>query len=256
MKGSWDSLMPKILQDATSLTGYIKELVTGFDFDFLKMVSQGYDGANVMSGHCSGVQTQVRQFAPYATYIHCHAHALNLVLVKSVKSVPIAAEFFALLEALYVFFSPTKAHDVFMEKQSQLHPEKQPMELQKLSDTRWVCRFAAVNAICCTYDSVLLSLEEISVSHDAAKAIEARGLYHQVRSFTFLVSLVTFDRILTCTKQLSDQLQSSSLNLSSASHLVVATKSLLSEYRSDDYWKKVYDYASTIANSHDIPIQS
>ena len=81
-------------------------------------------------------------------------------------------------------------------------------------------------------------------------------MYHQVRSFTFLVSLVTFDRILTCTKQLSDQLQSSSLNLSSASHLVVATKSLLSEYRSDDYWKKVYDYASTIANSHDIPIQS
>ena len=51
--------------DATSLTGYIKELVIGFDFD-LKMVSQGYDGANVMSGQCSGVQTQVQQFALYA----------------------------------------------------------------------------------------------------------------------------------------------------------------------------------------------
>uniref|UniRef100_A0A1X7U6W7 Uncharacterized protein n=1 Tax=Amphimedon queenslandica TaxID=400682 RepID=A0A1X7U6W7_AMPQE len=42
---------------ATSSTGYIKELITRFDFDFLKMVSQGYDGANVMSGHGSGVQT-------------------------------------------------------------------------------------------------------------------------------------------------------------------------------------------------------
>ena len=66
-----------------------------------------------------------------------------------------------------------------MEKQAQLHPEKQPMKLQKLIDTHWVCHFAAVNAICCMYDSVLLSLEEIAESHDAAKAIEARGLYHQ-----------------------------------------------------------------------------
>uniref|UniRef100_A0A1X7VGN3 Uncharacterized protein n=1 Tax=Amphimedon queenslandica TaxID=400682 RepID=A0A1X7VGN3_AMPQE len=77
--------------------------------------------------------------------------------------------------------------------------------------------------------------KEISVSHDAAKAIEARGLYRKVQSLTFLVSLVTFDHILTCTKQLSDQLQSSSSNLSSASHIVVATKSFLSEYGIDDY---------------------
>ena len=33
--------------------------------------------------------------------------------------------------------------------------------------------------VCCMYDSVLLSLEERAESHDAAKAIEAKGLYHQ-----------------------------------------------------------------------------
>lgn len=34
----------------------------------------------------------------------------------------------------------------------------------------------------------------------------------------------------------------------------MATKSLLTEYRSDLYWKKVYDYAVEVAKLHGIPI--
>ena len=187
-------------------------------------------------------------------YIHCHAHILNLVLVDSVKSVQTALEFFLLLEALYVFIPTPKVHVIFIEKQKHLHPGKQPLELQKLSDTRWVCHYAAVNAVCRTFDSILLTVEEVSESQDVQKSIEAKGLYHQIASFSFLIFLVTFDRILMCTKQLSDQLQSSSLDLSSASELVLATISLLREYRSNSYWKKLYDYALDVAKLHDIAI--
>ena len=67
--------------------------------------------------HCTGVQTRVREFAPYATYIHCYAHVLNFVLVDSVKSIKSASEFFTLLEALYVFVSSSKIHVLFMDKQ-------------------------------------------------------------------------------------------------------------------------------------------
>ena len=114
------------------------------------------------------------------------------------------------MEAIYVFFPASKAHDVFIDKQKHHYPHKQPMELQKLSDTCWVCCYAAVNAICCTYDCVLLALEEIAESTDASAA--ARGLHCQVKSFSFLISLITFDRVLTCTKQLSDQLQNSTFD--------------------------------------------
>ncbi len=179
--------------DASSLSEYIKELITDFDFDFNKLVSQGYDGASVMSGQHSGVQTRVRKFAPYAQYIHCHAHVLNLVLVDYVRSVQAASEFFVLLEALYVFVSTSKVHVIFVENQKQLHPDKQPLELQKLSDTRWVCRYAAVNAVCRTFDSLLLTVEKVAESQDAKKSIEARGLLYQLTSFLFLVSLITFD---------------------------------------------------------------
>ena len=58
-----------------------------------------------------------------------------------------------------------------------------------------------------------------------------------------------------CTKQLSDSLQSTSIDLSRASELVLATKSLLSLYRSDDYWEKVYDQATRVAELHNIAVQ-
>ena len=114
-----------------------------------------------MSGRCSGVQQRIRLVALNATYIHCYAHTLNLVLVDSVKMVQYAAELFPLLEFLYVFISTTKSHTVFMQKQ-ELHPGTLPLQLQKLSDTQWACRHGAVNAICRTYDSLLATLQEIS----------------------------------------------------------------------------------------------
>ena len=109
--------------------------------DLNSIVSQGYDGASVMSGQYSGVQQRLKAVAPYAIYVHCYAHTLNLVLVDSVKNVSVASEFFALAESLYVFISTTKAHVVFMAKQNELHPGKPPLRLQRLSDTRWACRY-------------------------------------------------------------------------------------------------------------------
>ena len=151
----------KTCLDAQSLSSYIKDILLQLDLDCSKVVSQGYDGASVMSGRCSGVQARVREFAPFAIYIHCYAHILNLVLVDSCKSVTAASDFFALIE-LHVFMTASKAHVVFTEKQKLLHPDKQPLALQKLSDTRWACRYSAINAVCYTFDSLLLSLEEIS----------------------------------------------------------------------------------------------
>ena len=49
------------------------------------MRTQGYDGASVMSGHVSGVQTRIRQVNPNAVYIHCRPHVLNLCIVHASK---------------------------------------------------------------------------------------------------------------------------------------------------------------------------
>ena len=49
------------------------------------MRAQGYDGASVMSGHMSGVQTQIHQVNPNAVYVHCRPHVLNFCTVHAPK---------------------------------------------------------------------------------------------------------------------------------------------------------------------------
>ena len=177
------------------------------------------------------------------------------MLVDSVKILSSATEFFLLLQTLYSLVSTTKIHSIFVSKQKELHPDKQPYQLQKLCNTRWACRYAAVNAICRTYDAILATLELVGDGPDSEKAIEAKGLYHQIAKFSFLLSLVTFDKVLTCTKGLSDQLQNSDLDLSQAADLVVATKSTLQEFRSDIYWEKLFRYTRSTAELHNIEVQ-
>ena len=216
------------------------------------MVSQGYDGASVMSGHCSGVQHHIKAVAPMAVYVHCYAHCLNLVLVDSTKSVSEASEFFALLEMLYVFMSTSKAHTIYIQQQSILHPGKPVHQLQRLSDTRWACRFNAVDAVCSTFDAILSSLQSIMDNNDKVKAVEASGIYTQIHSFKFLTTLVLFWRILLCTKGLSDQLQSTHINMAKAAELVTATTETLQHFQSDEEWGKIYKYVNDIAALHDI----
>ena len=66
-----------------SLSSYIIAILRDIRLDIAGLVPQGYDGASVMSGHCSGVQQRIRAVALQAIYVHCYAHCLNLVLVKS-----------------------------------------------------------------------------------------------------------------------------------------------------------------------------
>ena len=52
--------------DAEALATYIINTLQQHGLDPSKIVSQGYDGASVMSGHYTGVQQRVKQVAPRA----------------------------------------------------------------------------------------------------------------------------------------------------------------------------------------------
>ena len=69
-----------------------------------------------------------------------------------------------------------------------------------------------------------------------------------------MLSLVVFDRVLTCTKGLSDHLQNPRLDLSKASDLVLGTISTLEEFRSDKAWDHTFDYAQQVATHLKIDI--
>ena len=240
--------------DAEALATYILDTIRQHGLDPSKIVSQGYDGASVMSGRCTGVQQRVKQVAPQALYVHCYAHCLNLVLVDTTKTIPQASEFFALMETLYVFISTSKAHTVYIQQQNSLHPDKPIHQLQKLSDTRWTCRFAAVEAVCTTFDAILATLQCLVQGDDKLKAVEAKGILLQIQCFKFLITLIMFWRLLFLTKQLSDQLQSPHTDMAKAADLVTATMETLQQFRSDEEWNKLYKYVVDVASLHNIEI--
>ena len=59
-----------IRTNAEELTTKSLETIQSVGLSVNDMRTQGYDGASVMSGHVSGVQTQIRQVNPNAVYVH------------------------------------------------------------------------------------------------------------------------------------------------------------------------------------------
>lgn len=63
--------------DAETIAQSILSCMELWGLDITKLRGQGYDGASVMSGHVSGVQSRIREVSPKAVYVHCRSHNLN-----------------------------------------------------------------------------------------------------------------------------------------------------------------------------------
>ena len=70
-----------------------------------KVCAQTYDGAAVLSGIHSGVQTRVKEVYPNAHFLHCYAHQLNLILQKATSQNKRVRVFFSNLSTIPAFFS-------------------------------------------------------------------------------------------------------------------------------------------------------
>ena len=109
-----------------------------------------------MSGCNAGVHKFIKEKRPQAVYVHCCAHRLSLVLVDVAKSIRAASDFFSHLQALYIFLSASKSHELFLLNQNAFGGRE--IQLKKLSDTRWSCRIDSITAILATYSAVLKTL--------------------------------------------------------------------------------------------------
>lgn len=72
-------------QNAEALCSSIIDFLNNCDLSNIPIVGQSFDGASVMSGQKGGVQTKLKKTYPYAIYIHCMAHKLNLVILDTCK---------------------------------------------------------------------------------------------------------------------------------------------------------------------------
>ncbi|XP_025191680.1 zinc finger MYM-type protein 1-like [Melanaphis sacchari] len=96
---------PLIKHGAEDHVNLIYEILNNCKLDIKRCRGQGYDGASVMSGAYTGVQKRISDIVPSASYIHCTAHNLNLVISDIAKSSQKVALFFDIVQDIFLFFS-------------------------------------------------------------------------------------------------------------------------------------------------------
>jgi hypothetical protein len=241
--------------NATSLSSTIIDFLRTLGLDLKFCVSQCYDGASVMSGHLNGVQVHVRDSCKSpCLYIHCHAHRLNLVLVDVCSDIMCISDSLALMEAIYCFFSvSTLRHDVF--KQVQEHANIPVLLLPQQSDTRWICKQKGIFIFKNRFDYIVLALSHFSTfSNKGKERVEAVGLLHQMKSFSFVFVLYLLDCILPMLTITSKYMQSKDADVTSIMTLVESNVQLLMDMRNDQSHLKLVTEVSEFCKSRDISI--
>ena len=77
-----------------TLKDEIYSFLSYHSLDIQDIRGQGYDGANNIRGEWNGLKALVSNDCPYAYYIHCFAHRLQLALVAASKEVILVQSFF------------------------------------------------------------------------------------------------------------------------------------------------------------------
>ncbi|CAM8941221.1 unnamed protein product [Rhodiola kirilowii] len=93
------------VEDTTSanLKKHICEVLSTNKLQVQNIRGQGYDGASNMRGQFHGLKTLFLHDCPYAYYVHCFAHRLQLALNACARDVPDMQLFFQMLSSIVAF---------------------------------------------------------------------------------------------------------------------------------------------------------
>jgi len=90
---------------AQHLFDSVMKVLTDMDIDINNCKSQSYDNASNMAGVYTGVQARLKEINPFADFVPCSAHSLNLVGSVSAECSREAISFFGVLQGVYNFLS-------------------------------------------------------------------------------------------------------------------------------------------------------
>ncbi|CAF4089460.1 unnamed protein product [Adineta steineri] len=222
--------------DAQSLTNEIVKFLSSINIDINSCVAMCFDGASVLSGVHSGVQSLLRkQHIPRAIYVHCYAHKLNLT---------------------YVYFHKSSVtNEMFKKVQQQLKIDRSDLStnttLKNWAETRWDSRWISIQSIIDNYQVLLQSLEELE-EEGTDRSIDARGLLFALKEPLFIVTIFIIHNLFGKIKILSDQLKSESLDFGKAHILINSVIKQINDLRSEDEFDKLFEQIGEFCFKHDI----
>ena len=72
--------------DADSIYSTLVECLKKKKLEVCRIVGVGFDGASMLSGKKTEVQTRIKKLVPHALFVHCYCHLLQLACVQAANS--------------------------------------------------------------------------------------------------------------------------------------------------------------------------
>ena len=110
------------VRDTTALTlkNEICAILSHYNLHVENIRGQGCDGASNMRGEWNGLQALFFKDCPYAYYVHCMAHRLQLALVIASREVKDVYQFFDhLINIIYIVVGSSKRNDELQHAQAE-----------------------------------------------------------------------------------------------------------------------------------------
>lgn len=181
----------------------------------------GYDGASVMSGAHSGVQTRIKNIVPSAKYVHCCSHNLNLVISDAAKFHDKVKRFFETVQTVFNFFASSAPRWALLALGQDFSNKVRKKVFKKVCPTRWESRHDAVFSLKDRFIDILKALTcVILTSKKTAEQTMASGLKNKIENFEFVLILCTWEPILRSLRVISKKLQNVDMNLEEASKML------------------------------------
>jgi hypothetical protein len=214
-------------KSASGLTAEIKSVLSECGINREKLIAQTYDGAAVMKGNLNGVQAQIKVDFPYAHFVHCYAHQLNLVMQqlcsKTHKELKI---FFGNISGFSSFFSVSTKRTCLLDNVVN-------QRMPRPSATRWNFSGRMINTV---YENLnemrecFLKFQE-DPGWDAVTLSEACGLLNLLYDRLFCCLLSFFAQVMPEVDILFQKLQKVSIDNISANLAITHFKAAILKIR-------------------------
>ena len=241
-------------------------LLDHYKLPISRLRGQGYDGASNMRGEFNGLQRKILDQNPYAFYVHCFAHRLELVVVAvATSSCSYIHDFFEYLSLIVnTTSSSCKKMELLVEETHRDMLERlergelstgrglnQQTSLARPGDARWG-----------SHHKTLLRLDEMwarvikvlsIVDANGRNPSSAAGCIEKMECFKFALVLKLMLKLFGITNELSHLLQKKDTNIVHAMELTNDVKLRLATMR-DSGWDSLFGEVQQFCSAKGIPV--
>ncbi|KAJ4758267.1 zinc finger MYM-type-like protein [Rhynchospora pubera] len=254
---------------ALTLKNSICTVLSNNNLSIQDIRGQGYDGASNMRGEWNGLQDLILKDCPYAYYVHCMAHQLQLALIAASREAIEVHNFFQ--EAIHIVnivSASAKRNDELISRHvetiirevdlGELDTGKglnQVCALQRPTETGWSSHYKSICSLRRLFDATVSVLRNLvsdgSLSYNARG--DAGGCLKKLLSFDFVFIMHLMIEIMAITDDLCHALQQKSLDILNAIDLVSTTKMLIQRLR-DDGWELLLEKVNAFCLKHEVEL--